>query len=51
MITLLVGPALLLIHHCHYQDTEMEEKEGRKEGKKEEKTKGGRREILMEVLL
>ena len=46
MITLLVGPALLLIHHCHYRDTEMEEKEERKE----EKTKGGRREILMEVL-
>ena len=34
MITLLVGPALLLIHHCHYRDTEMEEKEGRKEGGK-----------------
>ena len=34
MITLLVDPALLLIHHCHYRDTEMEEKKGRKEGGK-----------------
>ena len=41
MITLLVGPALLLIHHCHYRDTEMEEKEGRKEGRRKKRATNG----------
>ena len=40
MITLLVGPALLLIHHCHYRDTEMgreEEGKGRKGGRRKKR--------------